>query len=114
MVKTGVFTKRGVERKTYKIVPSEAEVVKTIFDLCTDKGYGGVRIAKYLNEKGYRTHKGNEWSYSTVNNMLRNPIYTGFLCFHKTSVPLGRWKKKKSKRLDIFKRKNTRVSNNIR
>ena len=96
MKKTGVYTKRGVERKTYEIVPSEAEVVKTIFDLFTINGYGGIRIAKYLNEKGIRTHKGFQWSCSTINNMLRNPIYTGFLCFHKTSVPIGRRKKKKS------------------
>ena len=32
MVKTGIFTKRGVERKTYEIIPTEAEIVKTIFN----------------------------------------------------------------------------------
>ncbi len=95
MVKTGIFTKRGVERKTYEIIPTEAEVVKKIFDLFTEDGYGGIRIAKYLNERGYRTHKGFEWSFSTINNMLRNPIYTGFLCFHKTSVPQGGGKRKR-------------------
>lgn len=95
MVKTGVFTKRGVERKTYEIVPTEAEIVKKIFNLCTEEGYGGVRIAKWLNEKGYKTHKGCDWSYSTVNNMLRNPIYKGYLCYHKTSVPIGGGKRKR-------------------
>ena len=40
MVKTGVFSKRGVERKTYEIVPSEAEVVKIIFDLFTENEIG--------------------------------------------------------------------------
>ena len=95
MVKTGIFTKRGVERKTYEIVPSEAEIVKTMFNLVTEEGYGGIRIAKYLNEKGYKTHKGNEWNYSTINNLLRNPIYTGYLCFRKTSVPVGGGKRKR-------------------
>ncbi len=95
MVKTGIFTKRGVERKTYEIIPSEAEVIKKIFNLFTEEGYGGVRIAKYLNENGYKTHKGFDWSYSTVNNMLRNPIYTGYLCFHKTTVPVGGGKRKR-------------------
>ena len=33
MVKTGILTKRGVERKTYQIVPTEAEIVKKIFNL---------------------------------------------------------------------------------
>lgn len=95
MKKTGEFSKRGVERKTYEIIDIEAKIVRKIFDLFTEEGYGGIRIAKYLNEKGYKTHKGNEWSYSTINNMLRNPIYTGFLCFHKTSVPLGGGKRKR-------------------
>ena len=95
MVKTGILTKRGVERKTYQIVPTEAEIVKKIFNLFTEEGYGGIRIAKYLNERGYKTHKGVEWSYSTINNMLRNPIYKGYLCFHKTSVPKGGGKRKR-------------------
>lgn len=97
MVKTGVFTKRGVERKTYEIVPREAEIVRKIFNLFTEEGYGGIRIAKYLNERGYKTHKGFQWSYSTINNMLRNPIYKGFLCFHKTTVPVGGGKRKRTK-----------------
>ena len=95
MVKTGILTKRGVERKTYQIVATEAEIVKKIFNLFTEEGYGGIRIAKYLNERGYKTHKGLEWSYSTINNMLRNPIYKGYLCFHKTSVPKGGGKRKR-------------------
>ena len=96
MVKTGIFTKRGVERKTYEVIPSEAKIVKLIFDLFTEEGYGGIRIAKFLNEKGYRTHKGLEWSYSTINNMLRNPIYKGYLCYHKTSIPVGGGKRRRT------------------
>ena len=38
MIKTGIFTKRGVERKTYEIIPTEAEIVKTIFNLFTEEG----------------------------------------------------------------------------
>jgi hypothetical protein len=100
MVKTGIFTKRGVERKTYEIVETEAEIVKKIFNLFTESGYGGIRIAKYLNEKGYKTHKGFDWSYSTVNNMLKNPIYTGYLCFHKTTVPVGGGKRRRVQNKD--------------
>jgi Site-specific recombinases, DNA invertase Pin homologs len=91
LVKSGVFSKRGVERKTYEIIPTEAEIVKTIFNLFTESGYGGMRIAKYLNEKGCKTHKGYQWSYSTINNMLKNPIYIGHLSYNKTTVPI-RWR----------------------
>ena len=97
LVKTGIFSKRGVERKTYEIIPSEAEVIKIIFNLFTEEGYGGIRIAKYLNERGYKTHKGFDWSYSTINNMLRNPIYIGYLSYNKTSVPIGGGKRKRTK-----------------
>ena len=109
MVKTGVFTKRGVERKTYEIVENEAEVVRKIFDLFTEEGYGGIRIAKYLNERGYKTHKGLEWSYSTINNMLKNPIYTGYLCFHKTTVPVGGGKRKRVKNRDEWIYSNDKI-----
>ena len=94
LVKNGTFTKRGVERKEYKRIPSEIEVLHKMFDLASDEGYGGVRIANYLNEKNLKTHKGNDWSASTVNRILRNPIYTGHLVYGKTSVPIGGGKRK--------------------
>ena len=98
LVKNGVFTKRGVERKELKIIPSEAEVVKKIFDLTTEEGYGGVRIANYLNEKNIKTHKGNNWSANSINKLIRNPIYTGYLVYGKTSVPIGGGKRKRQQK----------------
>lgn len=94
LVKNGVFTKRGVERKELKILPIEAEVVKKIFNLTTEEGYGGVRIANYLNEHNIKTHKGNNWSANAVNKLIRNPVYTGYLVYGKTSVPIGGGKRK--------------------
>lgn len=58
MVETGILTKRGVEIKTYQIIQTEAEIVKKIFNLFIEEGYGGIRIAKYLNEREYQTRKG--------------------------------------------------------
>lgn len=94
LVKNGVFTKRGVERKELKIIPSEAEIVRNIFNLTTEEGYGGVRIAKYLNEHNIKTHKGSNWSFTGVNRLIRNPIYTGYLVYGRTSVPIGGGKRK--------------------
>lgn len=94
LVKNGVFTKRGVERKELRVLPSEAEVVKKIFDLTTEEGYGGVRIANYLNEHNIKTHKNNNWSANAVNKLIRNPVYTGLLVYGKTSVPIGGGKRK--------------------
>ncbi len=94
LVKNGTFTKRGVERKSYKRIPKEIEILHTIFDLSSEEGYGGVKIANYLNEKNYKTHKGNSWSANTVNRILSNPMYTGHLVYGKTSVPVGGGKRK--------------------
>lgn len=95
LVKNGIFTKKGVERKELKKIPSEEQVVKKIFDLTTEEGYGGIRIANYLNEHNIKTHKNNSWSANAVNRLIKNPIYTGHLVYGKTSVPIGGGKRKR-------------------
>lgn len=60
-----------------KIVESEAEIIRIIFDLYLNKSYGFRKIVETLNEKGLRTRKGNKWSYSTVRYMMSNPTYAG-------------------------------------
>ena len=89
LVKNGTFSKKGVERKSYKRIPKEIEILHIMFDLSSEEGYGGVKIANYLNEKNYKTRKGNGWSASAVNRVLSNPMYTGHLVYGKTSVPIG-------------------------
>ncbi|MDO5555571.1 MAG: recombinase family protein [Clostridia bacterium] len=85
-VKTGIFSKRGIERKKLAILQKEAEVVKLVYRLSTENGWGGHRIAKYLNERNIPTKKNSKWTVSVVNFMLRNPIYKGYLTYNKTSV----------------------------
>lgn len=86
MVKSGIFSKKGVERKKLQILPKEAEVVREVYKLSTENGWGGHRIAKYLNEHNIPTKKNSKWTVSVVNFMLRNPIYKGYLSYNKTSV----------------------------
>jgi site-specific DNA recombinase len=62
--------------KKLVIDPEEEAIVKLIFDLTLNKGYGGARIAKYLNQNGY-TNRGNIWRHNSINRMLQNPIYMG-------------------------------------
>lgn len=75
--------------KIQKIDEEEAEIVKLIFSLMVDKFYGTVRIAKYLNEKGY-TNRGNLWRHNTINRMLRNPIYMGYKRYNTYKRTKGR------------------------
>lgn len=86
LVKSGVYSRKGIERKKLKVLPEEAEIVRLVYSLCADKGYGGRRIARLLNEKHIPSKKGGEWTLSVINYMLRNPVYKGYIAYNKTSV----------------------------
>lgn len=64
---------------------SEAKVVKEIFDLYLNKGFGLSKIAKYLNSKDIpRKRNSNKWDQSIIGKMLKNPIYKGTVWQHRT------------------------------
>lgn len=86
LVKSGVYSRKGIERKMLKVLPEEAEIVRLVYSLCADKGYGGRRIARLLNERNIPSKKGGEWTLSVINYMLRNPVYKGYIAYNKTSV----------------------------
>lgn len=78
----------------YSLRPNEeeAKIVKLIFDLYVNgivhpKGihetFGSYKIARYLEEHGI-SHRGNsKWSASSVRDILKNPVYTGKICWGK-------------------------------
>ena len=68
LVKSGVYSKKGVERKKLQILPEEAKVVKLIYSLCAEKGYGGRRIAVYLNERNIPSKKSKHNYRNTQEN----------------------------------------------
>lgn len=57
-----------------------------IYLLSNKKGYGGNRIAKYLNESGIKTRAGYSWRATTVDYILRNPIYKGYIVSSRSSL----------------------------
>jgi DNA invertase Pin-like site-specific DNA recombinase len=69
---------KGYKLKKLAIDEKESKVVKTIFKLVGENGYGGHRVAKYLNEKEIKTKRGNYWTTDTVMSLLKNPIYKGY------------------------------------
>lgn len=72
------------ERKTLEIIPEEAEVVRMIFELYVNNGYGEKAIVNYLNnESGISSPKGGIWGLSTIQRILKNENYTGYLVFSK-------------------------------
>lgn len=72
-----------IEESTLVVVEEEAKIVKQIYELYI-KGYGIGKIAKTLNESGYKSRLGNNFSRSTIFLILRNRDYTGDLLLQKT------------------------------
>ena len=66
-------------------VPEEARIVQEIFERFVS-GEGAYSIARYINSKGIKTHRGNAFENRTVEYILRNPVYIGKLRW----TPTGR------------------------
>lgn len=70
----------GYCRKNGNPVPvifePEAAIYREIKDCCL-KGINPTMIARLMNDKGYRTHRGNRFEARTIIYILRNPFYAG-------------------------------------
>ncbi|MCR4706444.1 MAG: recombinase family protein, partial [Clostridiales bacterium] len=84
-------------RKEFEIVPTEAEIVRRIFDFYNNDGWGYKRIANYLTDQGVPTPRMSEqmrkeadgrdykravkaaWAIVTVQGILDNDFYIGTL-----------------------------------
>lgn len=60
-----------------KINPFEADVVKRIFDLYINGGFGTNRIAQILNKEFIKTKRNCKWSQIAIRRILTNQIYIG-------------------------------------
>ena len=63
--------------KTLEIVPSEAEIVKLIFESYADGGMSMGKIADMLNEMKVKPKVREVWTRSSIAEMLMNPVYIG-------------------------------------
>ena len=81
----GFDMSKGVEC----IYEPEAVIVRVMFRLAADEGYGAQRIANYLNAQGIKNRSGANWHPATIQAMLRNVLYIGILrSGDTTSEPL--------------------------
>ena len=85
------------KQKEFEIVPTEAEIVRKIFDLYNNAGWGYKKIANYLTNQGVPTPRMSEqmrkqasgedskreaksaWAIVTVQGILDNDFYIGTL-----------------------------------
>ena len=74
----GRTNKKNQPVKDLVIDEDEATIVRKIYDLLINHGYGTNRVAKYLNEHGIKTKRGIYlWRGTAIRAIISNPIYTG-------------------------------------
>lgn len=78
-VKLGRTNRRKQEVFDLAICEEEAFVVRLIFRLAADEGYGAQRIANHLNAKGIKNRSGKNWHPASIQGMLKNILYIGIL-----------------------------------
>lgn len=85
----------GYNRENQKLVihNEEAEVVRKIYSWHTN-GWGYKKITNELNRLGIKSKTKKNWQMTSVQRILRNPIYKGtFILNQYTSVKVGGKKK---------------------
>ncbi len=69
-----------------KINEYEASIVRRIYDLYLNSGYGANKIAQILNAEGIRTKRDCKWSQNAICRILTNEIYTGKIINGKEEI----------------------------
>ncbi|WP_313530740.1 recombinase family protein [Anaerotignum sp.] len=64
----------------------EANIVKRIYEMYVEQGFGTNKIAQTLNNEGIVTKRGCRWSSNATSRILSNPIYIGKVINGKESV----------------------------
>lgn len=90
-------------QKQFEVIPTEAEIVRRIFDLYNNAGWGYKKIANYLTDEGIPTPRMSEqmrkeaegveckriakaaWSIVSIQGILDNDFYIGTLRQGKTT-----------------------------
>lgn len=78
----GRVNKRNKPVHDLVVDETEADVVREIFHLIVDEGYGTNRVANWLNEQGIPTKKKTSlWRATAIRAIVENPIYVGVIRF---------------------------------
>lgn len=87
LIPSGKTNKRGKELKQIVIDEDEAEIVKLIFSKTLKEGLGSHQLATLLNNRGIRSHNGSKFQCNTINRILKNRMYCGYLISGGTTSP---------------------------
>lgn len=76
------------KRRELVVDENERPIIELIFDLYINHGMGDTRIARYLNEHGFKTRSGKEWDRTVIRKTVTNPIYGGKIAWNKREYDL--------------------------
>lgn len=88
------------ESKSFSINPEESTLVKRMFDLYTEHR-SIVMVSRTLNEDGYASRAGNDWSPVSVFIILTNPFYTGMYRYNHYKDPGLKVEKDQSEWIEV-------------
>lgn len=88
------------ENNGYSIDPIRAKVVQYVFEEYSKREMGTRRIAEELANRGFLNDAGHPYNPSTIERMIRNPIYKGYIVNGKSHKPSYREDTKVSKPRD--------------
>ncbi len=81
-----VYGYEKVDKYTLAINEEEALIVRRIFDMYLNQGYGANKIAMALNNENLTTKRNARWSQNAISRILSNELYTGKVINKKSEV----------------------------
>lgn len=96
MVESEIYSKIGKRRKIPVIYENEAKIIRKIFELIALEEFGTDKVARYLNNNNIKRRKENcLWDSNMILDIVRNPIFKGYVSFGKVRRDRVCYKKKK-------------------
>lgn len=80
--------------KPPKIVESEAAIIRSIYNMFLVDDMSLFNIARHLNDAGIQTQRGGGFEYRSIDYILRNPTYKGYIRWNRTENETNRIKDK--------------------
>ncbi|MBD3108057.1 recombinase family protein [Bacillus sp. AGMB 02131] len=82
VIRPGSKTPFGYNQMSKKLYPNENAIIVSFIFFLHSWGHSLLKIASLLNEAAIPSPRGKEWGSSTIENIIKNPVYIGNLKWH--------------------------------
>ena len=111
MIDSDLYSKIGKRRKIPIIYEEEAKVINLIYTIIAEQKYGTDKVAVYLNKKGIKRRKaGCQWDSNMILEIVKNPIYKGYVSFGKREKNRERNIRKNKEEWIVADKRNPNIS----